>query len=105
MRVRLKGINSKRKRLADGRYKTYWYAWKGGPALRGEPGSPEFHASYNEAVAQKIKPPTGILFGLLRQYQDSEDFRKLAASTRRSYVPLPYPDRTRPRRLPVVGAI
>ena len=88
MRVRLKGINSKRKRLADGSYKTYWYAWKGGPALRGEPGSPEFHASYNEAVAQKIKPPTGILFGLLRQYQDSEDFRKLAPSTRRSYVPL-----------------
>ena len=88
MRVRLKGINSKRKRLADGSYKTYWYAWKGGPALRGEPGSPEFHASYNEAVAQKIKPPTGILFGLLRQYQDSEDFRKLAASTRRSYVQL-----------------
>src|SRR6516164_4422617 len=86
MRVRLKGINSKRKRLADGNYRTYWYAWKGGPALRGEPGSPEFHASYNEAVAQKIKPPTGILFGLLRQYQDSEDFRMLAVSTRRSYA-------------------
>ena len=86
MRVRLKGINSKRKRLADGSYKTYWYAWKSGPALRGKPGSPEFHASYNDAVAQKAKPPTGILFGLLRQYQDSEDFRKLAASTRRSYV-------------------
>jgi integrase len=88
MRVRLKGINSKRKRLADGTYKTYWYAWKGGPALRGAPGSPEFHASYNEAVAQKLKPPTGVLFGLLRQYQDSEDFRSLADSTRRGYVPL-----------------
>jgi integrase len=88
MRVRLKGINSKRKRLADGSFRTYWYAWKGGPPLQGEPGSPEFHASYNEAVAQKVKPPTGILFGLLRQYQDSEDFRKLADSTRRSYVPL-----------------
>ena len=59
MRVRLKGINSKRKRLADGSYKTYWYAWKGGPALRGEPGTPEFHGSYNEAVAPKITPPTG----------------------------------------------
>ena len=45
-------------------------------------------ASYNEAVAQKSKPPTGILFGLLRQYHDSEDFSKLATSTRRSYVPL-----------------
>jgi hypothetical protein len=49
MRVLLKGINSKRAKLADGSVRTYWYAWKGGPALRGEPGSPEFHASYNEA--------------------------------------------------------
>ena len=35
MRVRLKGLNSIRKRLADGTYRTYWYAWKGGPPLRG----------------------------------------------------------------------
>ena len=88
MRVKLKGLNSKRKRLADGSFRTYWYAWKGGPPLHGQPGTPEFIASYNEAVAQKIKPPTGILFDLLRQYQDSEDFRSLADSTRRSYVPL-----------------
>jgi hypothetical protein len=47
MRIRLKGINSKQKRLADGSLKTYYYAWK----LRGEPGSPEFVASYNDAVA------------------------------------------------------
>ena len=30
---------------------------KGGPALQGQPGSPEFIASYNAAVAQKIAPP------------------------------------------------
>ena len=51
MRVRLKGINSITKKLADGTRRTYWYAWKGGPALRGEPGTPEFVASYNEAAA------------------------------------------------------
>jgi hypothetical protein len=61
MRVRLKGINSKRKRLADSSLKTYYYAWKGGPPLRGDPGSPEFVASYNAAVAQKITPPTGAI--------------------------------------------
>jgi hypothetical protein len=60
MRVRLKGINSKRKRLADGTFKTYYWAWKGGPPLRGEPGSPEFHASYNEAAARKAQPARGI---------------------------------------------
>jgi integrase len=88
MRVRLKGINSVRKRLADGTTKTFWYAWKGGPPLRGEPGSPEFHASYNEAVATKVAPACGTLFSILQQYQGSEDFRGLADSTRRSYVAL-----------------
>jgi integrase len=88
MRVRLKGINSKRKRLADGSYKFYYWAWKGGPPLRGEPGTPEFVASYNEAVACKVTPPRGTLLSVLTQYQGSEDFRGLANSTRRSYIPL-----------------
>ena len=88
MRIRLRGINSKRKRLADGSFKTYYWAWKGGPPLRGEPGTPEFIASYNEAVARKVMPPRGTLFSLLQQYQGSADFRLLADSTRRSYVPL-----------------
>jgi len=88
MRVRLKGINSKRKRLADGSWRTYWYAWKSGPPLRGEPGTPEFIASYNEAVARKVTPPRGSLLILLQKYQASEDFTGLAATTRRSYVAL-----------------
>jgi integrase len=88
MRIRLKGINSRRKRLADGSFKTYWWAWKGGPPLQGEPGTPEFMASYNAAVARKVTPPRGMLLSVLRQYQDSEDFRLLAESTRRSYIPL-----------------
>src|SRR5262245_46364013 len=88
MRVRLKGLNSKHKRLADGSFKTYWWAWKGGPPLRGEPGTPEFMASYNQAVAAKIAQPRGTLLSVLLQYQDSDDFRSLADSTRRSYVPL-----------------
>jgi integrase len=88
MRVRLKGINSKRKRLADGTVRTYYWAWKGGPPLRGEPGTPEFIASYNEAIAQKVTPPRGTLLSVLQQYQRSEDFRGLAHSTLRSYIPL-----------------
>jgi integrase len=88
MRIRLRGINAKRKRLADGSFKTYYWAWKGGPPLRGEPGTPEFVASYNEAVARRVTPPRGALLSLLQQYQTSEDFRQLADSTRRSYVPL-----------------
>jgi integrase len=87
MRVRLKGLNSKRKRLADGSFKTYWWAWKGGPPLRGEPGTPEFMASYNEAVAAKIAPPSGVLLALLFQFQDSAEFQfGISPRTRKDYV-------------------
>jgi len=88
MRIRLKGINCHTAKVADGTTKTYWYAWKGGPRLQGDPGTPEFIASYNEAVSRKVTPPRGTLLSLLAQYQASEDFRALANSTRRSYVPL-----------------
>jgi integrase len=89
MRVRLKGINSVRKRLADGTVKVYYFAWKSGPRLIGEPGTPEFVASYNEAVARKVMPSTGTLFSVLRKYQETEHFRTvLADSTRRGYVAL-----------------
>jgi integrase len=87
MRVRLKGINSRTKRLADGTIKTYYWAWKGGPPLRGEPGSPEFIASYNEAVAQKVAPPKGVLLALLSQFQESGEFLyNISERTRRDYV-------------------
>jgi integrase len=86
MRVRLKGINWRRKVLADGSVRTYYWAWKGGPALRGEPGSPEFIASYNEAVARKVVPPQGKLLSVLQQYQASDDFLGLASRSRTDYV-------------------
>src|SRR4029453_18671741 len=86
MRVPLKGINSKRKRLADGSWRTYYYAWKGGPPLRGEFGSPGFYASYNTAVAKRVAPPTGKLLTVLRAYQDSDDFKSLAERSRTDYT-------------------
>jgi integrase len=87
MRVQLKGINCVNKRLADGTPRTYYYAWKGGPVLRGEPGSPEFIASYNEAVAQKVAPTTGTLLSLLLRFQDSGEFQHgISERTRRDYI-------------------
>src|SRR5262249_5399951 len=87
MRIRLKGINSRRKKLADGTIRTYWYAWKGGPPLRGEPGTPEFITSYNEAVAQKIAPPSGVLLALLFRFQESAEFLfGVSPRTRRDYI-------------------
>jgi hypothetical protein len=86
MRVRLKGLNSITKKLADGTVRTYWYAWKGGPPLIGEPGTPEFIHSYNEAIARKVAPPQGVLASLLRAYQGSGEFAGLAARTRADYI-------------------
>src|SRR6516225_12040256 len=87
MRIRLKGLNSITKRLADGTLWTYWYAWKGGPPLRGKPGTPEFIASYNEAVATKVTPPTGVLLALLFRFQESAEFQfGISARTQRDYI-------------------
>jgi integrase len=86
VRIRLKGINSITKKLADGTRRTYWYAWKGGPPLRGEPGTPEFVASYNEAAARKVVLPRGTLLSVLQGYQASEDFLGLAPRSRSDYV-------------------
>ena len=87
MRMQLKGINCVTKRLADGTHRTYYYAWKGGPALRGKPGTAEFVASYNEAVTKKIAPPTGVLLALLFRFQQSAEFQfGISERTRRDYI-------------------
>jgi integrase len=85
MRVRLKGIHSSHKRLADGTIRVYHYAWRGGPQLPGQPGSPEFIAAYNAAVATKVALPSGLLISVLSKYQQSDDFRRLADRTRKDY--------------------
>src|SRR5215472_9106524 len=86
MRVRLKGINPVLRRLANGTRQTYYYAWKGGPRLRGEPGTPEFIASYNEAAARKVATPQGTLQSIFRAYQASAEFDGLAPRTRFDYI-------------------
>lgn len=85
MRVRLKGINKVKKRLADGTLATYYYAWKGGPRLTGTPGSPEFMASYHSAVEQRKRKSADTLVVVLDAFQSSADFRQLADRTQTDY--------------------
>ena len=82
MRVELKGIHTVK---ANG--KTYHYAWRGGPRLSGEPGSPEFHKSYNEAIESRRTPDTGRFKSLVTLYKASNDYKKLADSTRTNWAP------------------
>ena len=86
MRVRLKGINSKTKVLADGTKRTYWYAWKGGPRIEGLPGTPEFMASYNAAVSTRKAPAAGVMLSILQGYQASAVFTNRSDLTRRDYI-------------------
>jgi len=77
VRVDLKGIAKVR---SKGR--TYYYAWRGGPALRGAPGSPEFMSSYNEAIEQRRTPDKNRFRFVVTDYKGSADYKKLAQSTR-----------------------
>nr|USU31582.1 tyrosine-type recombinase/integrase [Methylobacterium sp. OTU13CASTA1] len=86
MRVRLKGLNSRTKVLSDGTKRTYWYAWKGGPRIEGQPGTPEFMASYNAAVAERKKPAAGVMFSILKGYQASAEFLGRSEITRKDYI-------------------
>ena len=86
MRVRLKGINSKRKTLADGTVKTYYWLGKAGPRIQGEPGTLEFMASYNEAAARVRKPRQGVIHSVLHGFQNSDDFLSREPRTRADYV-------------------
>ena len=77
VRIELKGIA---KVTAKGRI--YYYAWRGGPRLRGQPGSPEFVASYNEAIEQHRSPDKGRFRFIVSDYKATNDYKKLADTTR-----------------------
>jgi integrase len=82
MKVELRGVA---KVTAKGR--TYYYAWRGGPRLRGEPGSPEFHASYNEAIESRRTPEPGRFKSVVVLYKASSDYKTLADTTRKNWSP------------------
>jgi integrase len=84
--VRLKGIHKTTATLADGSRRTYYYLGKNGPRLEGEPGTPEFHASYNAAVEQPVAVTSDVLLSILRDFQTSSDFTGLAERTRADYA-------------------
>jgi hypothetical protein len=64
---------------------TYYYAWRGGPRLRGEPGSPEFIASYKEACEEARTPNVGRFHFVIVSYKASGEYKKLADSTKRNW--------------------
>lgn len=85
MRVKLKGVNTVRKRLADGTFRTYHYHRATGERLKGNPGSAEFLASYTKAEQSSMRRQRGTFNDLIRAYTGSVEFAELAASTQAEY--------------------
>lgn len=90
----MKGVHRVTKRLASGEVAVYHYAWRGGPALPGEPGSAEFLAALAAAKAEAPKHHRGTLQEVFNAYQASPAFTALAEATRAGYK----------RRLPAIEA-
>lgn len=82
IKVELKGVHTVK---ANGQ--VYRYAWRGGPRLRGAPGSPEFMKAYNEAIEELRAPEPGRFKAVIVSYRASADYKKLADSTRKHWAP------------------
>jgi len=80
--VNLKGVQKVR---AGGR--VYYYAWRGGPRLEGEPGSPDFLRQFQDAHRARKQVVNGTFLAILTAYRASPEFTRLGAHTQRSYRP------------------
>jgi integrase len=86
MRVHLKGIHRVKVKLADGTLAHYYYAWRGGPRLVGEPGSPEFLASYTAAHQSRREPDRAIFHSVIAGYKASKAFLDLSPRSKSDYL-------------------
>ena len=86
MRIRMSGINTVHKTLADGTVRTYHYHRATGKRLNGQPNSPEFIRSYSDAEKEPDQRLESTLIALVREYTLSVEFQhNLAPSTKAEY--------------------
>jgi integrase len=91
-RGKLPGVATASKRLADGTKRKYYYAWRGGPMLKADDGTPlspkdpQFVVTYAAAHAERKKPVAGTLFSLIAAFKSTTEFTGLADGTRKDYL-------------------
>jgi integrase len=85
VRVRLKGINTVRRRHTDGSTVVHYYFRATGTRLEGEPGSQEFLLSYAAAERAMRERDRGTLADLMRRFEASPEYAKMAETTRLEY--------------------
>lgn len=82
---RIKGLNRVTATLADGSEAVYWYHRATGTRLVGEYGSEEFVASLAAAQAKPATRTANTLSGLIRDFEATVQWRRLAESTKSEY--------------------
>lgn len=82
--VRLRGVHAVRVRRRDS-VREYHYAWRGGPRLKGSPGSAEYVSSFEEAHAGRKIGPKGAFKEIITKFKGSPKFSKLGVHTTRAY--------------------
>jgi integrase len=90
-RRKLPGVACATKVLVDGTRRKYFYAWRGGPMLAADdgtplqPNDPQFHVAYTRAHEERKKPPAGNLFSLVAAFKTSTEFTGRAEKTQKDY--------------------
>jgi integrase len=85
VRINARGINAVQRKLATGETKTYYYHRATGTRLTGVRGSPEFLASLVAAEQSQSRRNAGTLAGLIREFEGTKQWRRLAESTKKEY--------------------
>lgn len=90
-----KGIHAVRRKLASGKYRYHYYAWRGGPKFWtseqpvSEPAPNDFTEALRTAIGASTKrslsTDRGTLRALISEYKDSPKFTRLKPITRREY--------------------
>lgn len=85
VRANLQGINTIRKRLANGQITLYYYHKATKTRLPGKPGSAEFVRAFADAERLMVERLKGTFPSLIKDYTTSKEFLKKAPSTQKEY--------------------
>lgn len=85
MLVKLKGVHTVKRRVADGSTRTYYYAWRGGPRMKSRPNTEAFAAEL--ARLKEMAAPAETLETLITNFKGpsrspNPDWLALAETTR-----------------------
>lgn len=81
-KVSLKGLH-----VVRSKGRVYCYAWRGGPRIHAQIGTSEFHAAFAEARNPLADLDTKRLSAWITLYKASDDYKRLADTTRRVWAP------------------